>query len=221
MKITASEEFKSKIAKFCLLAIEAKVEVKESPSELIELISSREKDISAHLKTSEISKLEAIAYSREAYKKLGKEPARYRLSAEALMRRMVKGKGIYTINNIVEITNLISITHFYSIGTYNADKIKGDILFDIGKSTDLYESIGRGELNIENLPVFRDELGAFGNPTSDSDRTKITNKCQNMLMIIISFGGEREKLQNAGNFAIKLLHEFANAQSILTTKINY
>lgn len=221
MKIIASEKLKSKLTNFCLLAIEAKVEVKETPPGLLKLINTREEYILKHIKTSEIPKLEAIAHSREAYKKLGKEPARYRLSAEALMRRMVKGKGIYTINNIVEITNLISITHFYSIGTYNADNIKGDILFDIGKKTDSYQSIGRGELNIENLPVFRDELGAFGNPTSDSDRTKITDDCQNMLMVIISFGGEMEKLQKAGNFAIKLLHEFANAQNILMTKISY
>ncbi len=215
-KIDISDRLKATISMLQLYAISAKIRVQKSPQELITEISEREKYLAKNLKIEDISKLPPIYHSREAYKKLGKEPARYRLSAEALIRRMVKRKGIYQINNIVEITNIISLTHYFSIGTYDADKIQGDILFDIGRKEDIYESIGRGLLNIENLPVFRDKQGAFGNPTSDSNRTKISSDTQNMLMIIIDFGRQTDALKKAGDFAVDLLKKYAVAAELST-----
>ena len=41
-----------------------------------------------------------IKASRQAYKKLGKEPSRYRVSSEALIRRILQNKGLYKINNV-------------------------------------------------------------------------------------------------------------------------
>ncbi len=148
-----------------------------------------------------------INSSREAYKALGKEPARYRLSAEALHRRIIKGKGLYQISNIVDVINLSSIKTGYSIGGYDLNKIKGDIEFDIGKKEDDYEAIGRGKMNIESLPVFRDNLGAFGSPTSDSVRTMITEKTLQILLIVINFG-EHEKFENDLNLISELLKKY-------------
>ena len=133
-----------------------------------------------------------INSSREAYKALGKEPARYRLSAEALHRRIIKGKGLYQISNIVDVINLSSVNTGYSIGGYDLNQIEGDITFDIGRAGEDYEAIGRGKMNIESLPVFRDKTGAFGSPTSDSVRTMITEKTLQILLIVINFGGHEK-----------------------------
>src|SRR3954451_15082692 len=46
---------------------------------------------------------------REVYKTLGKDPSRYRGSAESLLRRLLQGKSLYRINNMVEINNTISV----------------------------------------------------------------------------------------------------------------
>lgn len=129
----------------------------------------------------------AIKASRNAYKTLGKDPSRYRLSAEALMRRAVQGKGLYQINNVVDTLNLISLKTGFSIGGYDASKIEGVIDLGVGASEEPYEAIGRGTLNIENLPVLRDEQGAFGTPTSDSVRTMVTSTTNEFLMIFYDF----------------------------------
>jgi len=129
-----------------------------------------------------------IESSRDAYKALGKAPARYRLSAEALHRRIIKGKTLYKISNIVDVINLSSIKTGYSIGGYDISNIQGDIMFDVGKEDEYYEAIGRGKMNIENLPVFRDEKGAFGSPTSDSTKTMITKNTSQILLVVINFG---------------------------------
>ena len=160
-----------------------------------------------------IKEIPQIKSSREAYKALGKEPARYRLSAEALHRRIIKGKGIYRISNLVDTINLASVKTGYSIGGYDEEKIEGDILFDIGKDGEDYEAIGRGAMNIENLPVFRDEKSAFGSPTSDSVRTMITEKTSRIFLIVINFGGH-ENFESELIEISNLFKKFCSAKNV-------
>jgi DNA/RNA-binding domain of Phe-tRNA-synthetase-like protein len=140
-------------------------------------------------RVDEISKIPAILKAREAYKALGKDPSRYRLSAEALLRRILQGKGLYKVNNVVDILNIISIRSGISIGGYDADKIQGDIVLSIADESIAYYAIGRGLLNIGNLPVLSDSIGFFGNPTSDSERTCVTEETRNFLMVFFNFEG--------------------------------
>jgi DNA/RNA-binding domain of Phe-tRNA-synthetase-like protein len=37
------------------------------------------------------------------------------------------------------------------------------------------------------MPVFRDAIGAFGTPTSDSERTSVSMQTKRFLMIIIDY----------------------------------
>lgn len=165
------------------------------------------------LPMDEIKDIAAIASSRAAYKALGKAPSRYRLSAEALHRRIVKGQDLYQINNVVDIINYLSIESGFSIGGYDFEKIEGNILLDLGQANEPYEGIGRGNLNIEHLPVFRDDLGAFGSPTSDSTRTCIADSTQQVLLIFLNFGGH-EHLAQALETAQQLLRDFAAGQGV-------
>ena len=157
----------------------------------------------------------AIRASRTAYRLCGKDPARYRLSSEALMRRVVKGHQLYRINNVVDLLNLVSLKSGFSIGGYDAEKISGSAIFDIGTKNEPYEAIGRGELNIEFLPVFRDDISPFGSPTSDSVRTSVTNDTKRFLMIIIGFSGEICMVETL-DLSVSLLKKYANADNIET-----
>jgi DNA/RNA-binding domain of Phe-tRNA-synthetase-like protein len=161
----------------------------------------------------EIGKIPAIEASRKAYRACGKDPARYRLSAEALLRRVVSGKGLYQINNVVDQLNLVSVTSGFSIGGYDLDKIQGNIGFGIGKPQELYAGIGKGALNIENLPVFRDEAGAFGTPTSDSQRTQVSNETTRFLMILVDFESS-DMLEPAMERTVRLLKEHCQGGQI-------
>lgn len=212
-KIILSPELKSRCPNLRLSCIEADVQVAESGTGLNSEIHSQITQISQSLVVEDISKIPTIAASRKAYKACGKDPARYRLSAEALLRRVVSGKGLYQISNVVDQLNLVSISTGFSIGGYDADQIQGEVSFGIGLSGEAYSGIGRGELNIENLPVFRDERGAFGTPTSDSPRTEVSGGTKNFLMILIDFGGDNQ-LEVATHLAIRLLREYCHAKNI-------
>lgn len=139
------------------------------------------------MRLEDIKKMPEISSTREAYKLMGKEPSRYRPSAEALHRRIIRGAGLYRINNVVDIINYISLKSAFSIGGYDADKTDYQITADTGKKGDIYESIGRGYLNIEHMPVLRDQNGAFGTPTSDSERSKIDFQTKNILLVFWDF----------------------------------
>lgn len=210
LEIIVSEILKEKVPGLQLFCIETDVVLSETPDQLWQLISEKCRELNGNLKVEEISSLPAIKASRQAYKLSGKDPARYRLSAEALLRRAVKDKELYRINNVVDLLNLVSISTGFSIGGYDADKISGKIEFGIGLKDEPYTGIGRGTLNIEGLPVFRDALGAFGTPTSDSERTSVTANTQRFLMVIIGFGANN-LLPEAGSMAVDLLARFAKA----------
>lgn len=218
-KISISPALKSRCPQVRLSCIEAKVTVSESGKGLISEIDSRINEIIRSIEIEDISKISTISASRKAYKACGKDPARYRLSAEALLRRVVSGKGLYQINNVVDQLNLVSISTGFSIGGYDAGQIQGDVTFGIGLSGEPYSGIGRGELNIENLPVFRDQLGAFGTPTSDSQRTEVTEQTSRFLMIVIDFGNDQQ-LETATQLSVRLLAKYCRATDIETTIIH-
>lgn len=155
-----------------------------------------------------------VKLTKDAYRKLGKDPNRYRPSAESLMRRVASGKGLYRVNNLVDILNMVSIKTGFSIGGYDADLIEGEIYFGKGLANEVYEGIGRGDLNIENLPVFRDNLGAFGTPTSDSVRTMVTSTTKRFFMTFPAFEVANEKLKDALTLTVELLTELSDAKNI-------
>ena len=219
-RITISNKLAAKVPKVELSCIECDVHLEDKNELLWNDIQNKVNQLSANLKVENISKITAISASRKAYKACGKDPARYRLSAEALLRRVVKRNEIYQINNVVDLLNLVSISTGFSIGGYDAEKINGDVVFGIGEKNEPYSGIGRGELNIENLPVFRDDIGAFGTPTSDSERTSVSLQTKRFLMIIIDYGASFE-LNEATNLAIDLLKKYAQATNIELKNIKY
>lgn len=161
--------------------------------------------------TESIKTMRPIQATREAYKRCGKDPSRYRPSAEALCRRILKGSPLYQIDTLVDLINVVSIASGYSIGGFDADKIEGDTLtLGIGRAGEPYEGIGRGELNIEGMPVYRDARGGIGTPTSDNERTKLTLQTTRLLTIINGYSGE-DGLREAGDYMQELLRRYAGS----------
>ena len=151
------------------------------------------------------------AATREAYKRCGKDPGRYRPSAEALRRRLMRGIPLYQIDTLVDLINLVSLRTGHSIGGFDADKIQGNRLeLGIGKAEEPFEGIGRGVLNIEGLPVYRDSLGGIGTPTSDHERTKMDIGTSHILAIVNGYNG-KEGLKEAAEMIQSLLKDYAGS----------
>lgn len=213
LKITVSDELAVKVPKLQLACIECDVEMQSVNEELWNEIQQKIVEISSKMQIEDIKDIPAVAASRKAYKACGKDPLRYRLSAEALLRRVINRNELYQINNVVDLLNLVSISTGFSIGGYDAEKITGDVIYGIGEENEPYQGIGRGELNIEGMPVFRDEKGAFGTPTSDSERTSVSMETKRFLMIIIDCDSSPQ-LAEATEMAKGLLEKYAQARKL-------
>ena len=127
--------------------------------------------------------------------------------------------GLYQISTVVDIINLISLSSGYSIGGYDFDSINGSITLGMGKADDVYEAIGRGKMNIENLPVFSDDEGPFGSPTSDSERTMITMNTKKILLIFLNFGGQ-EDMNDWLKQTKSLLENYAGGKNIVFNTVS-
>lgn len=197
-----------------VVTIEADVRNADTTDELWALIDRAASDLREVTELADINKRPGIRATREAYKALGKEPNRYRPSAEALCRRIVKGMELYRINALVDLINLISIQSGYSIGGFDLDKISGTrLVLGSGREGEPFEGIGRGELNIACLPVYRDEIGGIGTPTSDNERTKLDLNTRRLLMCINIYG-EEMPADDVVALTTSLLERFAEATDI-------
>ena len=164
------------------------------------------------LESKKEGEFDVIKETRRAYKLCGKEPSRYRPSAEALLRRLRTKKELYQINNVVDTINLISINTQYSIGGFDYTKINGEMICDIGTS-DEYQAIGRGILNIEHMPGLKDSSGFFGTPTSDSVRTMVTDNTTELLLVFYDFFGN-ESLNKAMDYGEQMFIEHCSGATL-------
>ena len=165
----------------------------------------------------EINQRPAIAGTRHLYKALGKDPSRYRVASEALCRRIIRGLGIYRLTTLIDVVNLVSIKSGYAISGLDGDRIVGDTLtMSVGTHDDVYNGIGRGLLNIEGMPVYRDAAGPIATPTSDEERTKFTDQTVTAQININAFAPEMP-LEEAVDWMAELLRKYAYGTNVETS----
>jgi len=191
----------------------AGVKTGPSPEELFGEMKARALEIERLPFPRSVLESPQIEMTRRAYKALGKDPARYRGSAEALLRRVVAGKGLPQINAVVDIINLVSVESRLPVGLYDTAHVRGDVVFRAGRAGESYKGIGKYDLNLEGLPLFADDQGPHGSATSDSERTMVTSKTEGILAVIVSFGGAAG-LDRWTQRMSTLLSQYASAQKV-------
>ena len=212
LSISVSSEFSERVLQFKGAFLEITVQNSATSPELWAEIEASCEKRQADFTTETIKSRSSIAATRAAYKACGKDPSRYRPASEQLSRRVLQGKGLYSVDTLVDLGNLVSIFSGYPTGLLDADKIVGEsVELGIGRADEPYEGIGRGTLNIEGLPVYRDAVGAIASPTSDSTRTMLSPTTSRLLFIINGYDGDEQLLQESIDLAQDLLQRYAHA----------
>lgn len=189
VNITIDPQLKALWQQAALGCVQCRVVTQPSSQQLLEAINAVCRRLMDSMSIEQIKSREPIAQTRACCKALGKDVKRYRNSAEALNRRVLQGKGLYQINNVVDVNNLLSLDTGYSLGSYDLDRLEGDIVWTPAGEGVHYQGIGKEAVNIEFLPVLSDRQGFFGNPNSDSTRAMITPQTTRLLMCVFGFGG--------------------------------
>lgn len=212
MKIIVSDEIESVCPDFVGACLEAKAVNSKYCQPLWDEIHALGEKFKATLTTESLKEISGIAATRRVYRACGKDPSRYRPAAEALIRRMLKDKELYQIDTLVDLVNLASIAYGYSIGGFDADKFEGDTLtLGIGKADEPYEGIGRGMINIEGLPVYRDRKGGVGTPTSDNERTKMAIDTTHLVVLINGYDGNEDQVKANAEYIQTLIRKYCQS----------
>lgn len=189
INVEFSELFRNLAPDYRMIQIEADVEAGETPSGLTDEINRMAESMKQVMEIADINRRPGIAATRAAYKRFGKDPNRYRPSQEQMSRRILKDLGLYVVNNLADAGNLLSLKCGCSLGVFDRDRIAGDtITLGRGEHDEPYIGIGRGDLNIEGIPVIRDAEGGIGTPTSDNVRTAVNNDTRHILVTVNIYG---------------------------------
>ncbi len=135
----------------------------------------------------EWSEIPGVRGSRAAYKAFGRNPGRYRVSSEALLRRVRRGDELYHVNSVVDVNNLISVKSGLSVGSYDLARLRGTVTLRKAEPGEGYTGIGKDLLDLENLLVLADDEGVFGSSMSDSTRAMVTEETEDVLAVIYCF----------------------------------
>lgn len=145
------------------------------------------------------------------------DPSKYRPSSEALLRRVVQGKGLYRVSNVVDIGNVGSIETGWPFGCYDRARIHSPVIFRHGAAGERYEGIGKRVWHLDRRPVLADTEGPFGSPISDSTRTMITEAARDVLIVIyVPAGASPASIEVATARLGERLAQFAGASAIRT-----
>jgi DNA/RNA-binding domain of Phe-tRNA-synthetase-like protein len=151
---------------------------------LLPLLESASRDIQRSYSVESLSEAKSTLAVRAMFRAWGVDPSKYRPSSEALLRRIIQGKGLYRVSNVVDIGNLGSIETGWPYGLYDRSKIVPPVEFRHGATGEMYEGIGKRMWHLAERPVLADSNGPFGSPISDSTRTMITESAHDILAVI-------------------------------------
>ena len=183
MQLQLNETLKTRIAgvTFGMVTIHG-VTVRESDERLWKQVEILSQHLAREFSLDRLSENEQIAAVRTLQKSFGFDPTRYRPSSESLLRRVLKGQGLYQINTAVDVNNLCSLEFLLPMCSYDHRNVEGQVQVRIGKAGEEYPGIGRKVFQAENKVIIADESGIMGSTVSDSERTKVTTQSTDILL---------------------------------------
>ena len=125
-----------------------------------------------------------VAEVRALFHRLGVDPTKTRPSSEALLRRVVQGKGLPRVNLAVDVCNLCSLEHQLPLGLYDRERIQGGVRVRIGGEDEGYPGIRKQRVQLGGRLLLADQAGPFGAPTSDSARTSVSESTHHLMVVV-------------------------------------
>ena len=141
------------------------------------------------------------------------DPTKIRPASEALIRRILQGKTLPTINTVVDAYNLASIKSHISIGAFDRDRVKGDLLIRPAMEGEAFLGIGmKMPVNLKGKEIVvedTEKLIAIY-PYRDSDATKVTFGTKNVLILMCGVPGvEKGALVDALYLVVEFITRFS------------
>lgn len=221
MKLTVHESIKDALPN-CHLGyiVVGDAAVRGTPPALTRELNALQEQVARAYNLQVLPSNPRIISVRSMYKKLDFDPSRYRPASEALVRRVLQGKGLYYVNSAVDVNNFCSMKYLLPFGLYDLDKIEGRAEYRIAEHGE-YINIAGKSVSTEGKPFLIDNQGVFGNPTSDSRRTAVTLSTSNLLSVVYADElVDKQGLQEILDYTAQMLVHY-NGGKVLEKNIVY
>ena len=160
----------------------------EDPA-LRELLAAEQEQLRRNLAGVTIVEHPQIAPWRDAYRRFGAKPKKYRSSIENLARRVLKGGELPSINPLVDLYTVVSLRHLVPVGGEDLDQIQGPMRLTYA-SADEPPALLLGERE-PRAPhpgevIYTDDVGALCRRWNwkEADRTKLTPETRHAVLVI-------------------------------------
>lgn len=126
----------------------------ESTESDVALLRDAEAQVRQIIQEDALRSVPNIKAYRETMEKAGINPNKYAVSTEAMIKRVLKGNALPTINALVDLCNVVSLQNQISLGGHDLRDIHADLSVCFSKGTEqflpfgaeAYESVEAGEL---------------------------------------------------------------------------
>jgi len=126
----------------------------ESTSLDTDLLRSAESYVRQIIIEEELRSLPVIQDYRDTMQKANINPSKFPPSTEAMLKRVIKGHSLPTINALVDLCNVVSLENQISLGEHDLKDISEDLSVCFSKGTEKflpfgakeYETVEEGEL---------------------------------------------------------------------------
>jgi len=140
------------------------------------------------------------------------DPTKIRPAAEALIRRILAGKTLPSINTLVDAYNLASIKSRIALATFDADKLEGDLLMRFAEEGERFYGIGMEKpliLKGGEIVVSNEEKLVAIYPYRDADNTKVTEETENVTIVVCGVPGiPKGTMEKASHVALEYITRF-------------
>jgi len=144
------------------------------------------------------------------------DPTKIRPAAEALIRRILAGKTLPSINTLVDAYNLASIKSRIALATFDADKLEGELLMRFAEEGEQFYGIGMKKpliLKGGEIVVSDDQKLIAVYPYRDANNTKVTEDTENIMMLVCGVPGiPKENMENASRVALEYITRFCDGE---------
>ncbi len=146
----------------------------------------------------------------------GMDPTKKRGSSEAVLRRVLQGKNLWRISDLVDIVNLSSAYHKIPISLIDAAKIDGQLTLRQARKDEEFHRIGGEVITCRGREVvLADEIGivCYGYAIHDSERTKVTSESKDVVMLHLgTIEATKEIMTEAVGFTTDLIERWVDCK---------
>jgi DNA/RNA-binding domain of Phe-tRNA-synthetase-like protein len=214
MKFIVYRDVFEKLPEVCFgVVVGYGIDNRKSVPELSKLLEEAVQEVRAQFGEKDIKTSRYIVPYRTAFTALGLNPNKYTSSIEAMVKRVVKGNDIPSINGVVDLCNVMSLKYMLPMGAHDMDALEGDIAVRFAVEGDTFVPLGAaGEERVDpGELVYADDKSVRTRRWiwRQSDRGKITGESRNIFFPIDGFRGENcDRVLEARNKLASLLEKY-------------